>query len=124
MSHQCPVCSGPMEIRQNYLGDFWGCVQYPKCGGAISAKGTYMRAGQMAETEFDGRPLLPVVKVKNGEYRSKGGRFIIRYVHNRKGPHHLRRYWEAVDTREKTTQTGPSCVQLRFLLAGMDDTQI
>jgi DNA topoisomerase-3 len=40
---ECPRCGGPMEIRQGYLGAFWGCVKFPVCKGTITAKGTYMR---------------------------------------------------------------------------------
>lgn len=40
---KCPRCSGEMELRQGYLGFFWGCVKYPDCEGTITAKGTYMR---------------------------------------------------------------------------------
>lgn len=40
---KCPRCSGSMEIRTGYLGEFWGCIRYPDCRGTITARGTYMR---------------------------------------------------------------------------------
>lgn len=40
---KCPRCGGPMEIREGYLGLFWGCVRFPDCKGTITARGTYMR---------------------------------------------------------------------------------
>lgn len=43
MEKRCPQCSGPMELREGYLGSFWGCKSFPYCKGTISAKGTYMR---------------------------------------------------------------------------------
>ena len=35
---ECPVCSGPMQIRKAGKGKlkgqrFWGCVTFPACGG-------------------------------------------------------------------------------------------
>jgi ssDNA-binding Zn-finger/Zn-ribbon topoisomerase 1 len=40
---QCPRCLSPMQIRNGYLGEFWGCVTFPICKGTVTAKGTYMR---------------------------------------------------------------------------------
>ena len=109
-----------MQESEGYLGVFWGCVRFPECDGTVSARGTYMRAAQLADEEFNGRPLLPVVRVRHGEYRSKGGRYIIRFVKAKK-----RKYdrWEVLDLKVNAVVcSGPSCVQLRFSMAGADDT--
>jgi len=41
--HRCPKCLGPMVLRTGYLGQFWGCEDFPNCNGTVSAKGQYMR---------------------------------------------------------------------------------
>jgi len=118
--HKCPLCSSPMEIRTGFLGDFWGCVTFPTCSGTVSAKGTYTRAAQMAETEFDGKPLLPVTRITHGHYESKGKRFRICFRKHRK---RALSHWEVYDRRvHEITHTGPSLVQFRFLLATEEDT--
>ena len=37
MNYSCPKCSGQMELRTGQYGKFWGCIDYPKCGGTRSA---------------------------------------------------------------------------------------
>jgi hypothetical protein len=103
-----------MELKSFYLGQFWGCCKHPECNGFISAKGTNLRAAQSAESEFAGRPLLPVVKERDGRYKSKDGRYVLQKVKKRKEP----LYWEALDLYSgEVVLTAPSCVKLRFALA-------
>lgn len=30
---RCPLCALPMVMRSSAYGGFWGCQQFPKCGG-------------------------------------------------------------------------------------------
>ncbi len=110
---RCPLCQGPMTRKEGELGEFWGCCK-PGCEGTISARGTYMRAAQMEEKEFNGRPLLEVTRERAGRYVSKCGRYVLSIV-KRKG---LPDYWEALDKYSgEVVLKRPSCVQLRFDLA-------
>lgn len=74
-----------------------------------------MRAAQMAEEEFDGRPLVPVIRLRAGEYKSRDGLILFRLVKFKKISSN---YWEAVDAQTGAVLlTEKSLVKLRFSLA-------
>jgi len=39
-TESCPVCDGPMRLRNGRYGEFWSCMQYPQCRGTRNAART------------------------------------------------------------------------------------
>jgi len=33
----CPLCKGPMQLKKGKYGEFWSCLNYPKCKGTRDA---------------------------------------------------------------------------------------
>lgn len=118
----CPTCGKLMREVEIYLGNIWGCVDYPACHGfTVSMKGVNMRAGYLAKDEINGIKLLPVIRIKFGRYQSKDGKLILRKVKPRKGPI----FWQAFELASGTViLTEDSCVKLRMKLVTSDHTPL
>ena len=48
----CPLCSGPMMVRDSPRKPFYGCVNYPSCKGTRPFKGLRRERGMLHETPF------------------------------------------------------------------------
>jgi len=57
----CPSCGGEMEERANQWGAFWGCVEYPECGGLVRIGGARKktRREEIADGARRNRTLTP-----------------------------------------------------------------